>query len=67
MYQITMSAKKREVITQSGAKATGVSVSTVSRLLNGKVDVESDTPNHIFIEFRDVGGTGGGQEEISVS
>ena len=39
--------RKRAVTIQNVAKAAGVSVSTVSRVLNGKVDVASDTQDRI--------------------
>ncbi|MBI5353816.1 MAG: LacI family DNA-binding transcriptional regulator [Chloroflexi bacterium] len=42
-----MRNKKRAVTIQNVAKAAGVSVSTVSRVLNGKVDVASDTQDRI--------------------
>lgn len=43
-----MKSKKRSVTIQDVAKAAGVSVSTVSRVLNGKVDVASETQEHIL-------------------
>lgn len=42
-----MSVKRHAVRIQDVAKAAGVSVSTVSRVLNGKVDVAQDTQNRI--------------------
>ena len=42
-----MRSKKRSVTIQDVAKAAGVSVSTVSRVLNGKIDVASETQEHI--------------------
>ena len=42
-----MPAKRRAVTIQQVAKAAGVSVSTVSRVLNAKVDVASDTQERI--------------------
>jgi len=43
-----MRTRKRAVTIQNVAKAAGVSVSTVSRVLNGKVDVAQDTQEHIL-------------------
>ena len=43
-----MPIKKRAMTIQDVAKAAGVSVSTVSRVLNGKVDVASDTQERIL-------------------
>lgn len=43
-----MKPKKRAVTIQDVAKAAGVSVSTVSRVLNGKVDVASETQDRIL-------------------
>ena len=43
-----MKNKKRAATIQNVAKAAGVSVSTVSRVLNGKVDVASDTQDRIL-------------------
>ena len=45
---LNMPSKKRAVTIQGVAKAAGVSVSTVSRVLNGKVDVASDTQARIL-------------------
>ena len=42
-----MRVKRHAVRIQDVAKAAGVSVSTVSRVLNGKVDVAEDTQNRI--------------------
>src|SRR5512144_1415737 len=42
-----MLKKKRSVTIQDVAKTAGVSVSTVSRVLNGKVDVASETQDRI--------------------
>jgi LacI family transcriptional regulator len=42
-----MPVKRHAVRIQDVAKAAGVSVSTVSRVLNGKVDVAQDTQNRI--------------------
>jgi LacI family transcriptional regulator len=42
-----MKSKKRAVTIQDVAKAAGVSVSTVSRVLNEKLDVSSETQNHV--------------------
>jgi LacI family transcriptional regulator len=43
-----MRTKKRAVTIQDVAKTAGVSVSTVSRVLNGKTDVASDTQERIL-------------------
>jgi LacI family transcriptional regulator len=43
-----MATKKRSVTIQDVAKTAGVSVSTVSRVLNGKVDVAGDTQDKIL-------------------
>ncbi len=43
-----MRSKKRAVTIQDVAKAAGVSVSTVSRVLNGKTDVSDDTQARIL-------------------
>ena len=43
-----MQSKKRAVTIQDVAKAAGVSVSTVSRVLNEKVDVASETQDRII-------------------
>jgi LacI family transcriptional regulator len=45
---ISMQLKKQTVTIQDVAKTAGVSVSTVSRVLNGKVDVAVDTQNRIL-------------------
>jgi len=52
-----MPKKKRTVTIQDVAKTAGVSVSTVSRVLNGKVDVASDTQNRILSVIDDMGYT----------
>ena len=52
-----MNHKKRAVTIQDVAKAAGVSVSTVSRVLNGKVDVASDTQDRILAIIGDLGYT----------
>jgi LacI family transcriptional regulator len=52
-----MQTKKRAVTIQDVAKAAGVSVSTVSRVLNGKVDVASDTQDHILAVIDELGYT----------
>ena len=52
-----MSIKKRAVTIQDVAKEAGVSVSTVSRVLNGKVDVASDTRDHILAVIDKLGYT----------
>jgi LacI family transcriptional regulator len=52
-----MKHKKRAVTIQDVAKAAGVSVSTVSRVLNGKVDVASETQDRILAIIGDLGYT----------
>jgi len=52
-----MPTKKRVVTIQDVAKAAGVSVSTVSRVLNGKVDVASDTQERILEVIDELGYT----------
>jgi len=52
-----MLKKKRTVTIQDVAKTAGVSVSTVSRVLNGKVDVASDTQDRILSIIDDMGYT----------
>lgn len=52
-----MPKKKRIVTIQDVAQTAGVSVSTVSRVLNGKVDVASDTQDHILSVIDDLGYT----------
>jgi len=52
-----MRNKKRSVTIQDVAKTAGVSVSTVSRVLNGKVDVASDTQDRILLVIDDLGYT----------
>jgi len=52
-----MRTKKRTVTIQDVAKAAGVSVSTVSRVLNGKVDVASETQDRILSVIDDLGYT----------
>ena len=50
--------KKRQTVTiQDVAKTAGVSVSTVSRVLNGKVDVASETQERILSVIEDLGYT----------
>lgn len=48
---------KRTVTIQDVAKTAGVSVSTVSRVLNGKVDVASETQERILSVIDDLGFT----------
>lgn len=50
-----MQTKKRVVTIQGVAKAAGVSVSTVSRVLNGKVDVASDTQERVLAVIEELG------------
>ena len=40
--------KKRSVTIQDVATTAGVSVSTVSRVLNDKIDVSTDTKEHVL-------------------
>ena len=50
-----MLKKKRTVTIRDVAKTAGVSVSTVSRVLNGKVDVARDTQDRILSVIDDLG------------
>ena len=52
-----MRKKKRTMTIQDVAKTAGVSVSTVSRVLNGKVDVASETQDRILSVIDDLGFT----------
>lgn len=52
-----MRKKKRTVTIQDVAKTAGVSISTVSRVLNGKVDVASHTQDRILSVINDLGYT----------
>jgi len=52
-----MQRKKRAVTIQDVAKTAGVSVSTVSRVLNGKVDVAVETQDRIQSVIDDLGFT----------
>ena len=52
-----MPKKKQSVTIQDVAKTAGVSVSTVSRVLNGKVDVASETQDRILSVIDDLGYT----------
>ncbi|HXQ35075.1 MAG TPA: LacI family DNA-binding transcriptional regulator, partial [Anaerolineales bacterium] len=52
-----MRKQKRTVTIQDVAKTAGVSVSTVSRVLNGKVDVASETQDRILSVIDDLGYT----------
>src|SRR5688572_26616174 len=52
-----MPTKKRTVTIQDVAKTAGVSVSTVSRVLNGKVDVAEETQEHILKIIKKLGYT----------
>jgi len=52
-----MAKNKRIVTIQDVARTAGVSVSTVSRVLNGKVDVASDTQERIRSVIDDMGYT----------
>lgn len=55
--QINMATKKRTVTIQDVAKAAGVSVSTVSRVLNAKVDVANDTQERVLAIIDELGYT----------
>lgn len=50
-----MEPKKRSITIRDVAKIAGVSVSTVSRVLNGKVDVSKATKNHVLQVIDDLG------------
>ena len=50
-----MRRAKQTVTIQHVAKTAGVSVSTVSRVLNGKADVASDTQDRILSVIDDLG------------
>lgn len=50
-----MDQEKRAITIRDVAKMAGVSVSTVSRVLNGKVDVAKETKNHILTVIDDLG------------
>lgn len=52
-----MQRKKRKVTIQDVARTAKVSVSTVSRVLNGKVDVASETQDRILSVIDDLGYT----------
>ena len=52
-----MTANKRTVTIQDVAKAAGVSVSTVSRVLNAKADVASDTQDRVLMVIDELGYT----------
>ena len=52
-----MRKNKQSVTIQDVAKTAGVSVSTVSRVLNGKVDVSSETKEHVRSVIDDLGYT----------
>jgi LacI family transcriptional regulator len=52
-----MRKQKRNVTIQDVAKTAGVSISTVSRVLNGKVDVASETQQHILSVIDSLGYT----------
>jgi LacI family transcriptional regulator len=52
-----MRTRKRSVTIQDVAKTAGVSVSTVSRVINGKVDVASETQGRILSVIEDLGYT----------
>ena len=52
-----MYKKKRSVTIQDVARAAGVSVSTVSRVLNGKVDVAEETQDRILSVIENLGYT----------
>ena len=55
--RFAMATKKQAVTIQDVAKVADVSVSTVSRVLNGKVDVASDTRDRILLVIDELGYT----------
>jgi LacI family transcriptional regulator len=57
VLEMNMRNRKRTVTIQDVARTAGVSVSTVSRVLNGKVDVASDTQDRIRSVIDDMGYT----------
>ena len=56
-FENDMALKKRSVTIQDVAKTAGVSVSTVSRVLNNKVDVSQKTKDHIVKVIDELGYT----------
>ncbi len=50
-----MSQEKRSTTIRDVAKTAGVSVSTVSRVLNGKIDVAKETKTHVLEVIEDLG------------
>ncbi len=52
-----MAQRISAITIQDVAKAAGVSVSTVSRVINGKVDVAQDTREHVLTVINDLGYT----------
>ena len=56
-YLVFMAAKKRAVTIQQVAKTARVSVSTVSRVLNSKVDVAAETQDRVLAVIRKLGYT----------
>lgn len=52
---MNLEQSKRSITIRDVAKKAGVSVSTVSRVLNGKVDVAKSTKNHIWKIIDDLG------------
>jgi LacI family transcriptional regulator len=52
-----MRKNRQSVTIQDVAKTAGVSVSTVSRVLNGKVDVSSETQEHVLAVIGELGYT----------
>jgi len=50
-----MNQEKRSSTIRDVAKTAGVSVSTVSRVLNGKVDVAKETKSHVLKVIDDLG------------
>lgn len=52
-----MNKNKKSVTIRDVARTAGVSVSTVSRVLNGKVDVAKDTKDHILSVIDELGYT----------
>jgi LacI family transcriptional regulator len=47
-YELEMQSKRNAVKIQDVAREAGVSISTVSRVLNGKVDVAEETQNRVL-------------------
>jgi LacI family transcriptional regulator len=52
-FGVDMPTKRRAVTIQDVAKAAGVSISTVSRVLNGKIDVARSTQDRILAVIKE--------------